>query len=238
MKDLRQLHGAKGIRTQGRALLSGARLTAEALRFAPERCLGWITPPGGEGPPPEAPPECVHYELLPELFRELDASGTQAPLVLLSVPPIPAWDPAGGLPPGASLLLPFQDPENVGAAVRSALAFGVARTVVLAECAHPYHPKALRASGGAALRMEFLAGPSLARLPALDGIVALSAEGVDLEGFAFPDPFALLPGLEGEGLPPAWRERSVAIRIRPEVESLNAAAAVAVALYRWSRSSG
>ena len=43
-----------------------------------------------------------------------------------------------------------------------------------------------------------------------------------------------MPGLEGEGLPEAWRSRTLAIPIRPEVESLNAAAAVAVALYAWS----
>jgi tRNA G18 (ribose-2'-O)-methylase SpoU len=64
--------------------------------------------------------------------------------------------------------------------------------------------------------------------------VALSPGGADIGAFAFPERFGLLVGLEGAGLPPAWRASAVGIPMAPGSESLNAAAATAVALYVWS----
>ncbi len=186
-------------------------------------------------PPPEGSPHGMDwYQLAPALFREVDVFGTRAPLLLVNVPPLPIWDPSEGLPEGTSLLVPFQDPENVGATIRSAVAFGVDQVILLEESAHPFHPKTLRASGGTVLRAKLFEGPSIKKLQAALDIFPLSTEGRNISTFTFPERFALLPGLEGEGLPEAWRSRALAIPIRPEVESLNAAAAVAVALYAWS----
>jgi tRNA G18 (ribose-2'-O)-methylase SpoU len=66
-------------------------------------------------------------------------------------------------------------------------------------------------------------------------VIALSAEGTDIREVAFPPAFGLLTGMEGPGLPERWRRSAVRIPIRAEVESLNAAAATAVALYEWRR---
>jgi tRNA G18 (ribose-2'-O)-methylase SpoU len=136
------------------------------------------------------------------------------------------------------VLIPFQDPENVGAAIRSAAAFGAAQAILLAESAHPFHPKALRASGGAVLSLPLRQGPALSDLPEDLPIVALSAQGPDIRTTEFPPAFGLLAGLEGPGLPERWRNRALSIPIRAEVESLNAAAATAVALYEWRRREG
>ena len=106
--------------------------------------------------------------------------------------------------------MPFQDPENAGAVIRSAVAFGVDRVILLLECAHPYHPKTLRASGGAVLHAELWEGPSVEDLPPELPVVPLSAGGTDIAAFTFPETFALLPGLEGPGLPEVWRGRGVA----------------------------
>ena len=234
-KNLRKLLGSRGIRKQGLALAAGKKIVADALRVVPDRCRGWITPGEELPPPPGVPAGLAWYRLAPALFRELDVFGVGAPLLLLSVPRFPSWDPRAGVPEGASLMLPFQDPENLGAAVRSAVAFGMPRVILLRESAHPYHPKAIRASAGAVLHADFHEGPALGDLPEYLDVVPLSGEGADIASFAFPERFALLPGLEGEGLPPRWRKRAVAVPIRPEVDSLNAAAATAVALYLWSR---
>jgi tRNA G18 (ribose-2'-O)-methylase SpoU len=233
MKTLRSLHSARGIRKEGLALLAGARLVQEAGEAFPERVAGWITSGDAMAPPPSN--RWTHYRLAPALFRELDTSGTHTPLLLLRVPEIPPWDPAGGLPAGLSLLVPFQDPENVGAVLRAAAAFGADRAILLEECAHPYHPKALRASGGTVLRVPLRSGPPLASLPEDLGLTPLSAEGTDLARYRWPSPCGLLLGTEGMGLPEAWRRRAVGIPIREGVDSLNAAAAAAIALYAWSR---
>ena len=130
--------------------------------------------------------------------------------------------------------MPFQDPENVGAVIRSAVAFGAAEIVLLAEAANPFHPKSVRASGGAVFRANLLEGPSIQDLPDDLPVVPLSKEGKRISDFKFPAKFALLPGIEGPGLPDRFRRSGVAIPISPEVESLNAVAATAVALFTWA----
>jgi len=232
-RTLRSLHAPRGIRKEGLAILSGARLVEEAGSSFPDRVAGWITGAGSMPGPPVA--GWTHYRLAPPLFRELDTSGTHAPLLLLRVPEIAPWDPASGLPHGFSLLVPFQDPENVGAVLRAAAAFGADRAILLEECAHPYHPKALRASGGTVLRVPLRRGPSIESLPADLALTPLSSEGTDLARYSWPTPCGLLLGTEGMGLPETWRRHAVGIPLREGVDSLNAAAAAAIALYAWSR---
>jgi len=232
-KDLKRLLTARGIRKSGRALVAGEKAVRDVLARHRAVCRAWVATP--EEVPPAAAAELDWIRLDPALFAELDRFGTHRPLLLIEVPPIAPWSPAEGFPPGATVLLPFQDPENVGAAVRSAAAFGAAQVLLLRESAHPFHPKALRASGGAVLEIPLRAGPSLAELPDDLPLIALSAEGEPLERASFPEAFGLLAGLEGPGLPAAWRRRAVRIPMRPGVDSLNAAAAVAVALYAWRR---
>lgn len=232
-KELKRLLTGRGIRRAGRALVSGEKQVAEVLAAHPRLCLAWVS--GPEQPPPETAAALEWYQLAPDLLKEVDLFGTHAALLLIRLPEISPWAPADGFPPGASVLIPFQDPENVGAAIRSAAAFGAAQAILLAESAHPFHPKALRSSGGAVLSLPLRQGPSLEEIPPDLPIVALSAEGGDIRRAHFPAAFGLLAGMEGPGLPAAWRRGAVRIPIRPEVESLNAAAATAVALYEWRR---
>ena len=232
-KDLKKMLTGRGIRKTGQALVAGEKLVAEILSAHPGSCLAWVS--GRDRPPPDIVPHLHWYQLAPELLRELDIFGTRTPLLLIRLPDMPPWTPAEGFPVGASVLIPFQDPENVGAAIRSAAAFGAVQAILLAESANPFHPKALRASGGAVLSLPLRQGPALDAVPHELPIVALSADGGDIRKEAFPAAFGLLAGLEGPGLPEPWRRRAVRIPIRPEVESLNAAAATAVALYEWKR---
>jgi 16S rRNA (guanine527-N7)-methyltransferase len=234
-KDLKKLLASRGIKKQQRALVSGKKQVLETLHDFPERCEAWISLSEDAPPPGDAPEQLLWYQLAPPLFEMLDVLGTHAPLLVIGIPEIAEWDEAAGFPRGCTLLLPFQDPENVGAVIRSAVAFGVTQVVLLAESAHPYHPRAWRASGGTVLRVRLLEGPALADLPPDLPVVALSAQGQDVGQFDFPDSFALLPGIEGPGLPEAFRARTVGIPMREGVESLNAATATAIALYVWSR---
>ena len=235
-KDLKKLLGSRGIKKQQRALVAGMKQTAEILRHTPDLCEAWITPGEEFPPPPDAPEHLAWFQLKPHLFQEIDVFGTESPLLLVRIHAIPRWEPQDGLPQGCTVFIPFQDPENVGAAIRSSVAFGATQVILLAECAHPYHPKSLRASGGAVLRARLREGPSLKDLPEDLPLLALSPEGPDISEFVFPQSFGLLIGMEGPGLPELWKQRALAIPIHPEVESLNAATAAAIALYVWSKS--
>lgn len=236
-KELRRLLDARGLKKQERTIVAGHKLVRELVRERPRDCRRLIVPESFQGMDDVIGPFAEAGRLVVfgrSLFGELDTFGTKSPLLELAAPAVAPWD--GRLTAqGCTLLLPFQDPANVGAAARSAAAFGVRQVVVLREAAHPFHPKSIRASAGAVFRLSFLRGPSLAgvaQLPgAADKIIALDMGGAPIERFAFPEQFLLLPGTEGQGLPAELRRRSVAIPMYGGVESLNAATAVAIALY-------
>lgn len=235
----RQLHdllSGRGVRKHGQAILAGKRITDEVQERFADRVLGWITDPNGPAPPD---PSWTWHRLAPPLFKNLDAAGTRSPLLLVQTPEIPAWSDDEPWPEGCTLFVPFQDPENVGAVIRSAAAFGVPRVVLLKEAAHPFHPKSSRAAGPALFQTELMTGPSAQALNSSSHpLIALDADGDEIGDRPFPKTFGLVIGLEGPGLPEHLRrgERR-RIAMAPDVESLNAATAAAVALYEWSRGS-
>jgi tRNA G18 (ribose-2'-O)-methylase SpoU len=237
-KAMKKLLTSRGIKKASQALMSGQRQVREMVSRFPDRCLAWISS-GEKNPPPENGPENMQWMQLTEaLFQQLDIFGTKNVLLCIQVPPIRPWEPLEGFMPGCNLLVPFQDPDNIGAVIRSAAAFGVSQVILLAESAHPYHPKSLRASGGTVPAVEMRTGPALEALPDTLPILALSAEGTDIGETRFPASFGLLAGMEGPGVPQQWRSKALRIPIQAGVESLNAASAVAIALYEWSQSAG
>jgi 16S rRNA (guanine527-N7)-methyltransferase len=238
-KTFLKLLGARGIKKHNLALLSGLKQVSEVLRDFPGRCEGLILTGKQTLPHGVVPPENLIYRLSQELFRELDIFETGQPILLVRVDRLPAWE-AEAPAEGCTLCIPFQDPANVGAVIRTAAAFGVDRIVLLQEAAHPFHPKSMRAAGSALFRTVLLEGPSISALSSLPrNLITLSPYGQDIRGFRFPPSFCLVPGLEGPGLPLSLGEaHSLAIAMAPGVESLNAALATGIALYEWRRGEG
>jgi 16S rRNA (guanine527-N7)-methyltransferase len=234
-RSLKKLTSARGLKKSGSVLVAGPKTICDLIASCPDRCQAWIDTDGQPAPPPALPAGAAWYRLSRALFRAIDIFGTGAPLLLMRAPAIGAWRREDGLGDGCTLFVPFQDPENVGAVVRSAAAFGVGDVVLLEECGHPFHPRAVRASGGAVFHVALRNGPSISDLPRDLPLVALSAEGSDVAAFEFPERFGLVPGLEGPGLPEALRAGAIAIPISSQVESLNAATATAIALYAWAK---
>jgi tRNA G18 (ribose-2'-O)-methylase SpoU len=226
----------QGVKKQSLAFFSGPKQVREILTEFPEHCEGLIFSTKHEMPEGIPGRNLQAYFLSAELFREVDAFGTNHPVLIVRVPPFPTWD-AGASFKGCTLLIPFQDPSNVGAVIRSAAAFGVTHLVLLKEAAHPFHYKSTRAGGSALFRIPILAGPSIQELgSAKSPIIPLSMGGGSIRRFSFPESFCLLPGLEGPGLPPDLRYlKSLSIPMERGVESLNAALATGIALYEWQR---
>jgi len=224
----------QGVKKQGLAFFSGPKQVSEILTEFREHCEGLIFSAKhkiAEGIPTR---NLQAYSLSAELFREVDAFGTNHPVLIVRVPSFPSWD-AGSSSKGCMLLIPFQDPSNVGAVIRSAAAFGVTNLVVLKEAAHPFHYKAARAGGSALFRVPIFEGPSIRKLGStIVPIITLSAGGEDIRNVSFPESFCLLPGIEGPGLPPEVRHlQSISIPMERGVESLNATLATGIALYVW-----
>jgi tRNA G18 (ribose-2'-O)-methylase SpoU len=154
-----------------------------------------------------------------------------------------------GAPTGPGLWLVLEgvtDPDNVGTLFRSGAAFGVRAVLIGPASAHPLYRKALRTSLGTVLGVPFAeAGDweaDLARLAAA-GIerVALTPDATApslAEAVARAGPrVALLLGSEERGLSPgtlATAEIRARIPLAAEVDSLNVAAAGAIALYAFA----
>lgn len=232
------LLSGRGIKKVGETLLSGPKQVREVLNEFPDQCEGIILGEQQAVPDQWISRDIPVYRLNAELFRELDVFGTHRPLLLIRCKSLPVWD-RKDLPAGCSLFIPFQDPANVGAVIRSAAAFGVSRLIFLKEAAHPFHYKSARVAGSALLRVPMLAGPTIQELSrSAIPIITLSTKGHPIDAFRFPPAFGLLPGLEGPGLPDATLQwPSVAIPMEPGVESLNAALAAGIALYVWKSKS-
>ncbi|MGE0086698.1 MAG: 16S rRNA (guanine(527)-N(7))-methyltransferase RsmG [Desulfococcaceae bacterium] len=228
--------GGKGAKKAGKTLVSGSRQVNDVLNSLPAQCEAWITRGDLQAPPSDCPEHLNWLQMAPELFRTLDIFGTDSPLLLVRTPEIEEWKAEQPLPEGCTLFIPFQDPENVGAVIRSAVAFRVSGIVLLEGSASPFHPKAVRSSGGAVFHAKLFRGPSISELPANLPILPLSAEGKNIRDVKFPHRFGLLAGLEGPGIPEKYRSSALAVPIAPEVESLNAALATGIALYAWSSS--
>lgn len=232
---LKMLKG-QGIKKQGLAFFSGPKQVREILTEFPDHCEALLLSTRHRMPKSISAANLQTYLLSAELFREVDAFGTDHPVLIVRVPFFPPWDASAPFR-GCTLLIPFQDPSNVGAVIRSAAAFGVTSLVMLKEAAHPFHYKSTRAGGSALFRVSIFDGPSIQELVGAKArIIALSAGGEDIRRFGFPESFCLLPGMEGPGLPAELRRlESLSIPMERGVESLNAALATGIALYEWKR---
>jgi len=120
------------------------------------------------------------------------------------------------------------DPGNVGALIRTADAFGAA-VALSPGCADPLGPRALRATAGAIFRVPLVVWEAT---PARR--VALVAHGgTPLGQVDLAPPLSFVLGSERDGLPAEILAggETVTIPLPGDAESLNVAAAGAIALY-------
>ncbi|MBL8020029.1 MAG: 16S rRNA (guanine(527)-N(7))-methyltransferase RsmG [Leptospirales bacterium] len=238
-KNLVSLNQSKGIKKQGLALVCGSRLVEELLEDESEGTKitallvnrnYWLV----EDVEPVARIPVWTFEN--ELFKEIDVQGTGAPLAVVRVNSLPEFEsPVQGL----SVVIPFQDPENVGAALRSCLAFGVAEAILTQEAANPFLPRAIRASANACFRIAIKKGPALAEIQLemadLPVFVLTGDAPVSLTQTELPKDCIVVAGLEGAGVPSTLKGQRVFIEISDEIDSLNAVAALSVSLYEYRR---
>lgn len=143
-------------------------------------------------------------------------------------------------------LVDVQDPGNVGAVIRSADAFGGTPVLALGQTAHPGGWKALRGAMGSSFRVPVARGSAAeALLMASSRRIRIAATvpggGTPLRLVDWDKPTLVLLGHEGIGLPPNLVEGAdlrLTVPMRPNVNSLNVAAAAAVILYEAQRSNG
>lgn len=229
-KKILSLTESKGLKNEGIFILSGKNLVQEFLR---RPILPIESEVYCEGQTPQLELK-KQVQLSKELFKLIDVMGTHSPILVLQQPELKNWNPEKSVA-GLTLLTPLGDPSNLGALIRSAEAFSVAKVVLLRESANPFLPRSVKASAGSVSRITMEKGPSLHELENFPGeLIGLEMKGRSLAGFKWPEKSLLLIGEEGAGLPELSRLQRISIPTQ-KVESLNATVAASIALYDFSQ---
>jgi tRNA G18 (ribose-2'-O)-methylase SpoU len=198
-------------------------------------------------------PDVPVYVVTPELAEQVTGFHVhRGALASLERRPLPSLDEVLD---GARQLLVLEDVvdhTNVGAIFRCGAAFGFDAVLLAPRCADPLYRRSVKVGMGAVFTMPWTRLPDwYDALPDLGArgfaTVALTlAEdaGPVEEAVAGIDRVALVLGSEGHGLSARWErsaDRRATITMHPGIDSLNVAAATAVACYvtaRRQRSAG
>ncbi|MCY3654569.1 MAG: RNA methyltransferase [Cyanobacteria bacterium MAG IRC1_bin_28] len=242
VKQLRQLHTARGRREAGMVLLEGTHMVEEALRHGLSLQRLVFTQGWGEN----------HAALLAQVPPRLQQPVSEGVLAAVATTVHPdgvvatALLPQTPWPRQPRFLLALdhvQDPGNLGALLRTALAAAV-DGVVLAQCADPWQPKVLRAAAGASFALPLSQVPSLEPVLAeasdrgLRTMATCVAGGRPYTQLDWSLPSLLILGNEGSGLSTEVVSRcrvAVSIPHSDAVDSLNVAVAGALLLFERLR---
>ena len=238
-KALKKLaESATARREQGQTLLDGEHLLAAALDAGIRPALLISMPAASSHPLLARCADVERLELTQGLFNLL--SPVKTPSGILALIDIPQTQPPA-MVDFCVLREAIQDPGNLGAMLRSAAAAGVDAVYLSPECADAWSPKVLRGGMGAHFATRIIEHadlPAVAR--AFPGAVCAAALGAarslyqaDLRGAV-----AFAVGNEGAGLSPELcgaASVEFTIPMPGRVESLNAAAALAVCLFERVR---
>ena len=231
------LHEARTRRREGLHLAEGRRVCEEAIACADVVELFYTSEHADLAAdlPSTVRRTCVDDRVM---GRIADAVTPQGVVAVVRTPDLDAPAPDTG-----SLLIldRVSDPGNVGTLVRTAAALGV--SVISAGGADPYGPKAVRAAAGTCYRTTIHRRADLAAAleevrPTQRTLVGLAADGPrtlrEMSAELAGTDFALVVGSEPRGITATGQselDAMVRIPMHGGVESLNVAAAGAIALH-------
>ncbi len=173
------------------------------------------------------------FKLPKALFNELDVVGTHYNLLVLEPKEIETL-PEVSAPQGLEVVCPLGDPSNLGALARSALAFGANKLILTEESCNPFHPKAIKASAGALLKLPvYRVGKFMEFVAQNEDVYALDMKGEDIARFKWPKNLRLAIGEEGPGFSGIKGLKRLSVATQG-VESLNATVAASIALFSYS----
>jgi RNA methyltransferase, TrmH family len=242
VRELAGLASARTRRAQGRHLVEGPHAVGEALHAGLVEEL--LVLAGGEFSLPTVPTAVRVTPVSPHVLERL--ADTTSPQGILAVCRTPQTTLAEVVGRGVLVVLhAVADPGNAGTILRTADAAGAAGVVLTVGSVDPYGPKALRAAAGSTYHLPVVTGVGFRallaacrahaqRVLAVDGAATTSVfvlEGDDA-------PVALVLGNEAHGLPAAVTSEvdgAVAVPLYGRAESLNVAAAAAIAIYAAAR---
>lgn len=171
-------------------------------------------------------------------------SDLDAPQGILAVVRQPVWDEGKVLTQSTVLGIfgeDLQDPTNIGAIIRTAAALNASALWLTPKSADVYHPKVVRATSGALLALPIFISKNVIGLIQQGCRIFAAEVAGDIsihEIQQAPRKLVVAVGNESRGLSAQIRRQATTrftIPLNRNVESLNVAAAVAIATFHFSR---
>ncbi|MEK2645154.1 TrmH family RNA methyltransferase [Bdellovibrio sp. BCCA] len=231
------LSSARGIKKHNEFILMGEKLIGEFLENPNFKIKGEIVHEDLKSVTLTAPTlrgqRIPVFKLPKALFNEIDVVGTHYNLLVLEPKEIEPLTSASTQ--GLEVVSPLGDPSNLGALARSALAFGASKMILTEESCNPYHPKAIKASAGALLKLPLVKTGKFADFVASNNeeIFALDMKGENVATFKWPKNVRLAIGEEGPGFSGLKGLKRLSVHTQG-VESLNATVAASIALFSYA----
>lgn len=176
------------------------------------------------------------YILREDLFKKI--SDTNSPQGIIAVAKIPHGDQAICKDGRYIALENLADPSNLGAIARTAEALGVDGIIITADSCDPYAPKTLRSSMGTLLRLPVFIVDDIIEFIKSNGLRSFACvvdkDAQSISSQQFEDGDVLLIGNEANGLTDNAKlnaSHKITIKMQGKAESLNAAAAAAIAMW-------
>ena len=231
--------------TQDAFVIEGMRLFKDTLKTAPQFIKSVYVSESGESNLNAILQSMdlsdVTYLVKDSIFDSI--SGTITSQGIMAIVRKPEHSLEEMLSSGSRFLLleNIQDPGNMGTMLRTAEAAGVDGIIMSPDCTDIFSPKVVRSSMGSIFRMPFVyCGDFIAALNQIKnrGITIYAAYlhgGVSYKDLVFDDRNAILIGNEGNGLTEETvkaADKRIFIPMAGEIESLNAAVAAAILMFR------
>jgi TrmH family RNA methyltransferase len=227
------ISSARGIKKHNEFILMGEKLIAEFLQNPTFKIKAEIIHEELPALTGSLKTRVPLYKLPKALFNELDVVGTHYNLLVLEPKEIETLDKSKK-PQGLEVVCPLGDPSNLGALARSGLAFGASKILLTEESCNPYHPKAIKASAGALLKLPvYKIGKLSEYLQNNDQDFVLDMKGENVAKFPWPKDIRLVIGEEGPGFSGIKGLKKLSVPSQG-VESLNATVAASIALFCYA----
>lgn len=244
-KQLKRLSSAKGITGTGTTIIAGEKIIKEFINAFPRNIISILFT---KDTPEE---ELEEYRNLlsrmhatagfvyldKPLLQELEFASYPPPYLHVTIPELRSLKDFDFSRP--FLVLPLQDPNNLGACIRTAVAFHIHNIILTKESSHPFLLKSIRSSSGAVFHAKYFLAKEDDRIKHFENIPVplylLHTAGKALtELSGIPEIFGLVLGEEGEGLPDDFLRLpypKITIPVSGNVDSLNVAVSCGIALF-------
>ena len=240
VKKLRSLRTKKGRKETGLHLIEGERLVFDAIASGAEPDTVLVAE-GNADIEKRLEEAGVFYSLVSS-GALASVCDTESPQGVCAAVKTPDTTPPERYPQQKGLIVALdrlQDPGNLGTILRTADAFGAAGLLLSEGCVDPFSPKSLRSAMG-----------STYHIPVWQGDIVTELDKLSAQGFALvcghlkgrealpelPRNRVIIIGSEANGASEEAAERAYLYRLpmKGRAESLNAAVAAAILIYKLS----